>query len=310
MRVAGPPPWRGRLELAVGKAQFDTFQWALRASAGLRPGECAVGAGRVRVPFLRRPGDGGRPIVMVHGFGGNKETWLMMAPFLARHRGLVLIDLPGHGAADDVAEGAASAGAQARVLLAVLDALELDRVDLVGNSMGGGVSLRVARDHAARVRSLTLIASVGPEVEKSDLRVALDRGENPLIPSGHDAASHDEFLKLVTEKPPRLPRQLQRFVTHQRVAAKPRLERIFRGWMDAAAGEAIPRELGGITTPTLVLHGARDRVIHPATARALAAGLPCSELVLLEGVGHIPQLEQPRQVARMVEGFLRRVPSR
>jgi pimeloyl-ACP methyl ester carboxylesterase len=301
---------RRKAELAFGKAQLGALQWTLGRAIGLEAGEQIVDG--IRLPYLLRRGTAGVPLVMVHGFGGSKETWLMVALFVARRRSLILIDLPGHGAASDIDEPAAAARAQAAAVARLLDALAsatppqpamaTAAIDLVGTSMGGGIALRFVRDFPGRVRRLVLIASMGPVVEKSEVAVAFERGENPLIPS--DEVPHEEFVKLVAERPPRVPGPMQRYVTAQRMSQRPRLERIFRGWVEAEPGDGLPQDLDRIAIPTLILHGARDRVIHPATARALVARLPRAELVLLRGVGHLPQLEQPRLVGRLLERFL------
>jgi pimeloyl-ACP methyl ester carboxylesterase len=217
---------------------------------------------------------------------------------------VLVIDLPGHGAATAIAPARASAAAQARVLAAVLDRLGLDRVDLVGNSMGGGIGLRLAADQPARVRSLVLIGSVGPEVAKSETGEALDRGDNPLVP--RTGAEAGRFMKLVMERPPKLPRALQRYAVAERAAGAERLAALFAGWHSPPAGEEIPAgdRLAAVRAPALVIHGARDRVIHPATAEALADRLPHAQLAVLDGIGHVPQLEAPRRVARLIEEFL------
>jgi pimeloyl-ACP methyl ester carboxylesterase len=301
---------RRKAELAFGKAQLEALQWALGRVAGLEAGEQVIDG--VRLPYLVRRGAAGVPLVMVHGFGGSKETWLMVALFVARRRSLILIDLPGHGDASDIDAAGAAARAQAAAVARLLDALAAAAppqpamataaIDLVGTSMGGGIALRFVRDYPGRVRRLVLIASMGPVIEKSEVAVAFERGENPLIPT--EDVPHEEFVKLVAERPPRLPGPMQRYVTAQRMSQRPRLERIFRGWVEAQACDGLPQDLDRIAVPTLILHGARDRVIHPATARALVARLPRAELVLLRGVGHLPQLEQPRLVGRLIDRFL------
>ena len=295
---------RERLELATGRAQLLLLRRALCAATGLRPGVARIAG--CDVAYLHRPGRGGTPLVCIHGFGGDKETWLLAAPWMSRRRPLLLIDLPGHGASGDIAEAAASARAQAEVVRALLDRLGLDRVILCGNSMGGGVSLRLARSWPERVRGLILIGSTAPEyVENDFVRRIKAGGDNDLIPDGE--AGQERLTRLVLEKPPRVPRALQRYVVRERALARPRLERVWRGWGAAAGDDALPRDVEAIRHPALVVHGERDRVIDVATARALAARLPEARLIVLGGVGHVPQLEVPRRVARLIERFARRL---
>ena len=150
-----------------------------------------------------------------------------------------------------------------------------------------------------------LVASVAPELAESELTRALARGENLLIPGAEDA---DRFMRLVVEKPPRVPRAVQRYVAARRAGARAVLEDMFRGWVEATPAAGLPRDLHAIDQPTLIVHGRCDRIIHVDTARKVAAAVPHSRLRVLDGIGHVPQLEAPRAVAALVADHLARVP--
>src|SRR5262249_11104867 len=100
-------PWRVRarneLEIALGGVQLRALERTISLAAGVRGGRTPDG-----VAYFARPARRGLPVVGVHGFGGDKETWLFMATLVARSRGVVGIDLPGHGRSDDVPESQAS----------------------------------------------------------------------------------------------------------------------------------------------------------------------------------------------------------
>jgi pimeloyl-ACP methyl ester carboxylesterase len=287
-----------RLDHAVGKGQLHALRRAVGAVAGLRRGVATVGVHRLA--YLDR--EAGEPMVCVHGFGGDKETWLLMAPWLPRRLRTVLVDLPGHGASTALERPGASARAQARTLAAFLDARGIDRAIIAGNSMGGGIALRFAHDFPERVRALVLVASVGPVHVANELTEALARGENLLTPGSREQT--EAFLRTVTARPPRVPRAVQRYVTSQRIASKQRLDAIFSGWAEAPDDERIPHDLAGITAPALIIHGAQDRIIHPATADILASRLPRARRVILDGIGHVPQLEAPARVAQLIARFV------
>jgi pimeloyl-ACP methyl ester carboxylesterase len=153
--------------------------------------------------------------------------------------------------------------------------------------------------------ALVLVAPVAHEMAESELSRELARGNNFLIPGGD--GSHDDFLRRVVEKPPRVPRAVQRYVAAQRALAQPRLERVWRGFAAASGDAAVPADPEAIAQPALIIHGARDRVIAVETSRRLAARMPRARLEVLDGVGHVPQLEEPRRVARLTEAFLREV---
>jgi pimeloyl-ACP methyl ester carboxylesterase len=293
---------RASWELALGRGQLALLRRAFAVASGLRA-DVARAGGHDLAYLDRGRGD---PLVCVHGFGGDKETWLLMAPWLPRRLRAVLLDLPGHGASSTIDAGAAGARTQAAALAAFLDALGIERAVIAGNSMGGGIALRFAQDYPDRVRALVLVASVAPVVIANELTAAFDRGENLLVPDSHDKT--ESFLRTVTEKPPRVPRAVQRYVTATRVARQAHLDTIFRGWSAAAPADGIPRDLESIPHPTLVIHGARDRIVHPATADLLASRLPRARRVILSGIGHVPQLEAPSEVARLIATFTGTLP--
>jgi pimeloyl-ACP methyl ester carboxylesterase len=262
----------------------------------------------VRVPFLVH--GWGVPVVLIHGFGGDKESWLLMAAGLrASGRSLIIPDLPGFGAAGAIPPERAAAKWQARIVAGLLDRLGYARAHLVGNSMGGGISLRFARDFPERASSMTLIGSVGPVVDRSETLRALDRGENPLLVERVEDL--DRLMGLVAEKMPPWPRAMKRFIAEDRVARKEVQAGLFRGWNEPKDGEGVHGiDLATLRTPALVLHGKRDRVIDVSTGRALAEQLPDARLELLEGIGHVPQMEAPRKVAKLVDSFLDDVEAR
>ncbi|MEZ4368101.1 MAG: alpha/beta fold hydrolase [Kofleriaceae bacterium] len=291
-----------RAELTFGRVQLELLQRGLAAAAGLSPLTIETSIGPIAAAVRSRPGDPA-PLVCVHGFGGDKETWLLLAPRLARGRGLVLLDLPGHGASASIAGPDATPGRYAAVVGEVLDYLGLARVVMVGNSLGGGVSLRLAADQPDRIAALVLIASIGPHSAASATVTAWRDGDNPLIPDDSEAAA-EAFLRLVTERPPRVPRAILRYVASRRAGADVRLRPLFDGFATATGRAAVPTALGAVRAPALVMHGACDRVVPTTTAEELATELPNAELRVLAGVGHAPQLEAPGPTARAMATFL------
>jgi pimeloyl-ACP methyl ester carboxylesterase len=240
----------------------------------------------------------------VHGFGGDKETWLMMAALISKNRGLALIDLPGHGRSTDVPESEASIRHHAEAVLRVLDRAGHDRAIVCGNSMGGGVALRLAASWPDRVAGLVLVASIGRDVHSGGALQWVEH--NPLIPREADI---DKFMELVLERPPPVGKAVIRYVITQRARRAESLQRLFRGFVLAGGDAGVPSELAGISVPALIIHGEQDRIIDKRVAEDLVLALPRGELVVMRGVGHAPQLEAPRHTARLVERFARMVDS-
>jgi pimeloyl-ACP methyl ester carboxylesterase len=286
--------WRTEVEVVLGGVQMRAMERAIGFAAGVR---AQVERG---VSYYVRPPKRGTPIVGIHGFGGDKETWLMMAALVPRARGLLLVDLPGHGRSADVPESEATIRHHAEAVLRVLDRNSVDRAVICGNSMGGGVALRLAASWPDRVAGMVLIASIGRDVHEGGAS-KWSSGNNPLIPREEDI---DRFMQLVLERPPPVGKAVIRHVITQRARRAPILDRLFRGFILNAGDAGVPRELAGIKQRALVIHGEQDRIIDRRVAEDLVHALPRSELVIMRGVGHAPQLEAPRHTARIVERFI------
>jgi abhydrolase domain-containing protein 6 len=291
--------WRTELEVAIGGVQLRALERAVGAVARVRAARTPDGA----IAYLVRRGTRGAPLVGIHGFGGDKETWLLVGALVDRRRGLALVDLPGHGRSTDVPEAHASIRAHAEAVLRVLDHAGLDRAVILGNSMGGGVALRLARSWPDRVAGLVLVASVGRDVHDGAAR-AWAAGDNPMIPRAEDV---ERFMKLALERPPPVGRAVLRHVVTARARRADALHALWRGFIGNAGDAGVPRDLAAITATTLIVHGEQDRIIGKRVAEDLVRALPRAELVVLRGVGHAPQLEAPRQTARLVETLAQRV---
>lgn len=294
------PGWRARFELALGRAELALLERLLATAAGLRRRTLQAGPDALDV-FVRDGDPDLAPLVMVHGFGGDKETWLLTAPLLRRRRGIVAIDLPGHGRSSELAD-TATVRRHADAVVAALDALSIRRAVFVGNSLGGGITLRIAADSPDRVAAMVLVASTGPWAHTTDVARSWAESDNPLIPGGSEESMR-AFMDRVTEKPPAVPRAVIRYVTARRSAQSERLRRLFADFIGSRGGDAIPDDLASIRVPALLVHGERDRVIEVASSHRLARGLAAAALHVLPGVGHVPQLETPGRVARMIDRF-------
>jgi len=296
------PGVRTELEVAFGGLQLRVLQRTVAAAAGVRTLTTPDG-----VTYAMRPGKRGLPFACIHGFGGDKETWLLMSALVPRSRGTLLVDLPGHGQSADVAESHASIRHHAEAVLRCLDHAGIDRAIICGNSMGGGVALRLARSWPDRVAALVLVASIGRDVHEGPARTWIG-GDNPLIPREEDV---DKFMSIVLEQPPPVGKAVLRHVITSRARSADRLHKLFRGFVLAGDDPAgVPRDVEHIDHRALVIHGEQDRIISKAVAEDLVHSLPRAELVVMRGVGHAPQLEAPRYTARIVERFARRVEGR
>lgn len=270
-------------------------------------------AERARISF-RRAGDG-PPLLLLHGWGFSSEAWLGVLPDLAELRACYALDLPGFGRSPPLREPpelATLAGA----VLAFADRLGLGRFDLVGHSLGAAVAIHVAAQAPERVARLAL-TSVGVR------RSAMER-----LALGLAFGSAGLTARLLDPLRPRLEplaTQLLQSEQGQRLAATALLGRAPAATSEWQAGIAAlasadpravmaylasatdPRLAAGlvaVAAPTLVLAGRDDRLVPLADARAAAELVPKGQLVVLDGCGHLPHLEQPSAYAAALRSFL------
>jgi len=246
----------------------------------------------------------GPPVLLVHGSGPGVSAlanWrgTLASPLADRHR-LIAPDVAGFGQTHTAHE--LTHDTRVRHLVGFLDALGLDRVDIVGNSMGGALALALAHRHPERVRRMVLMGTVG---------IAFP------IPDGLDRVwGYEPSLEAMAE--------LVGLFAHDRDLVGPDLVRLRYEASIApgvheryAAAFAAPRQrhldemalseddLRGITVPVRLLHGAEDRVIPlEATSLRLVRLLPRADLVVFSRCGHWTQIERASDFVHEVTTFL------
>lgn len=273
---------------------FDAVRAALRRRASLS--RKSIRVGDIEWPYLDGGKPAGEPVVLVHGFGGDKDNWTLYAPYLTPHCRVVCPDLPGFGENDRSVDRDYGMRAQARRLCEFLDALGIERCHLAGNSMGGFIALQFALDYPGRLASLSLLDNAGVAgTGTSDLQRAIERGSNPL--ELKTMADVDRLLSFVYRKPPFMPRQFKRVLLDDALANAQVLEKVF--WSLAREGIAgvLNARLGEVRVPTLIVWGRHDQLIDVSVVDELRRGIANSVAVIFEHVGHVPMLEAPQETA-------------
>lgn len=245
-------------------------------------------------------------IVFVHGFAANKDTWPIYTKHFYKKFRVVVPDLPGFG--DNIKDLNRDYGitAQTDDLADFLHAIGVDKCHIVGNSMGGHVSLNFAIKHSQMLHSLTLINNAGIRLDKkSDIELAVEAGENPLEMKSVDDVSRQ--IALVMHKPVYLPGFFKRAMYAQAQLDKVILDKIF--WATVAESEAMSLNdsLSQVNVPTLILWGRHDRIINVVTADILKNGITDSECVIIDDAGHVPMAEKPAITAKHNIEFLERL---
>jgi pimeloyl-ACP methyl ester carboxylesterase len=264
------------------------------------------------------------PAVYVHGLGGSSQNFTDLAGLLADRFDGQAVDLPGFGYSDPSPRYSIPAFADRVIKL--IEHEDRGPVHLVGNSLGGSISVRVAALRPDLIRTLTLISPAMPFLDPRRTAqgpmlpiLALPRADR-LFAWGMARMTVEEMAEQVLGAC---------FGDTTRVHAQRRAEAIeeirlrytvahypkaylgtLRGLVSSFLRAYLPgadsqwRLAARIAVPTLVVGGLNDRLVDPRVPAQVAKIIPDSRLLMLPGVGHVPQMEVPRLVARAIVGML------
>jgi len=235
-------------------------------------------------------------LVLCHGAGGNHAVWFQQVPVLAREHRVITWDHRGFGRSTDRAR-ASSPRVAVEDLRALLDALDLSRVDLVGQSMGGWTALGFALAHPERVRTLTLADTPGGIPVPAVARLAAGaRAGDALIPPDRMGLHPALDTSLARRDPARayLYQMLGGF-------GEPDLARIAPGLLATTVDES---RVAALALPVLFVVGERDPLFPPAAIREAAARVPGARVVEIPGTGHSPYFEEPEAWNAALADFL------
>lgn len=254
----------------------------------------------------------GPPVVLVHGFGGSMWQWeYQQAALSAAHR-VITPDLLGSGLSDkpDLAYTPAEL---VEFFRGFMEALGIPRATLVGNSMGGGLVIGMALAHPERVDRLILISGLPDGVREKLASPMFRRAVDSRIPVwivnlGNWFAGRGltrTVLSEIVHDPDLLtPAVIERsYRNRKRPGTIPPILALMRNlplWEEGFA-----KHLGEISSPTLIVWGAEDRLFPPKVGQDLHAVLPNSTFALIPEAGHIPQWERPETVNPILLKFLR-----
>ena len=280
---------------------FDVMKSVIRWRGGMR--KKSIKVGNDVWPFLEGGRDDGLPVVLLHGFGGDKDNWSIYAPHISKYHRLIAPDLPGFGENDRSLGRDYDIRSQSRRVKAFLDAMGIPKCHIGGNSMGGFIALQFAIDYPDTTASLCLFNNAGiVGDEKSELVIAAENGENAL--ALRDISDVDRLMSFVSYKPTPMPKNFKKLFFEEADAHRDLLDKIFWQIVDAAMNNPLNDRLGEVMAPSLIIWGRHDRLIDVSCAAVLDKGIRTSETVILEETGHIPMIEKPRETAAIHRAFL------
>jgi pimeloyl-ACP methyl ester carboxylesterase len=259
-------------------------------------------------------GGEGRPMLMVHGLGGNALNWMAVGPELAKRYHAIAIDLAGFGQTP-LFRRSAAVGANAELVHRFMEKVIGEPVILMGNSMGGHIAILEAAEHPRWVAECILVDPAVPGVHVRRphpamlgvaaalsipglAEVVFERRLREIAPE----TLVRQTLALVVADPSRVdPKVLDAHIqlTRERGSLGPQNSRAFlQASRSLGLRMADPRfwtRVKRVAAPTLVIHGSLDRLIPLAAARELVRRRPDWTLRVLDGVGHVPMLETPNE---------------
>ena len=244
----------------------------------------------------------GEPVVLLHGSGPGVSAWANWQhtlPALARDFRVLAPEVVGYGATSRPDDVRYSLDTWTGHVLGFLDALGLDRVCLVGNSLGGRISLALAEQHPDRVARMVLMGSPGVGMVVTEGLKAL-RGYQPS-PENMRALLLDYFAvdpTIITDELVQLRYQasVETFDAYRAMFFDPR-----HAGNDLGITED---QVRSINTPTLLVHGREDKVVPPEVSWTMVRLLPDADLHVFARCGHWTQIERAREFNALVAGFL------
>jgi len=229
-------------------------------------------------------GEHGEPVVLLHGLGNSAEVWAILMWLLGKQYRVYAPDLLGFGKTPLAAEGT-NIATHALYVERLISTLGYEHVTLVGNSLGGWIGIRVALDHPERVERLYLLDSAGLRREPMDIPFSADRTSAQRV-----------FEQMWGFSLPLPGFAWDAMVRNAQTPA-------YAGFLqNYDPQEELDEVLGQLQIPTTIIWGERDRLLPIVCAYDFHAGIADSELVLLPRAGHLPQLQAPLQVARIIMG--------
>ncbi len=280
--------------IADFEANFDAEAAAAAEGGGPEPEVTEAGGRRLR--YLKAGDGDATPALLLHGFGGDLNSWMFNQPALAEDRPVFALDLPGHGgSAKEVGPGDVAALAAAATDF--MDALGIDRAHLAGHSLGGAVALAIALDDPTRAASLTLVcpAGLGPDINMDYIE-------------GFIAAGRRKQLKPVLEQlfadPELVSRDMMEdIIKYKRLDGAVAALQTIAGAAFAGGRQAtvMNDQVEAVSAPVQVIWGTQDRIVPAAHADTLP---PQVEVHRFDDAGHMVHMEKAAEVNGLLTGFI------
>lgn len=260
----------------------------------------------LNVSYLENSVKSKKTLVLIHGFGGNKDNWLELAKKFDGKYHLIIPDLIGDGDSSKPLDINYTIENQTKMLHECLNKFADKNLVLIGNSMGGQIALNYAYHYP--INSLILIDSMGFQVEKSYVGKL---GNKEFEKMYFNVCSIEKMQKMVEigfSKPPYIPDVILEHLTQEKCKVSELDRHKYRGIIDKNLNilEDMSLKSKKIQIPTLIIWGEEDRIISVQNAFAFHDKIKNSQLVILKGIGHMPMIEESKITAQHIVEFLKK----
>jgi pimeloyl-ACP methyl ester carboxylesterase len=254
----------------------------------------------------------GPVLLLLHGIAGSSRTWRDVIPRLTDRFTVLAPDLTGHGQSDKPV-GDYSLGAFASGIRDLLEVLGIDRATVIGQSFGGGVAMQFVYQYPGHCERLVLVDSggLGREVNWMLRLMALPASEYvmPVLFPSFVRDWGDSLFRVINERGIHLGRITEMWSAYGSLAESDNrraFARTIKSVIDPGGQtvSAMDRLYLASSMPTLIIWGGRDDIIPVSHAYAAHQAIPGSRLVVIEGVGHFPQIEAPEQFVDALVDFI------
>ena len=251
------------------------------------------------------------PLLMIHGLGGTKSSFLPIVPELAKRYRVIALDLPGFGSSAKP-RGRYDAPWFARRVFTFMDQLDIDSAYLVGNSMGGRISMEMSMLDPGRVKALACLCPATAFFQRPALRLVKLLRPELAFAAGYLPRNYVlDGLRQLFANPSRVEDEWFQAAVDDfmNIWRSPRARMAFSAaarhiYLEEPLGESgFYARLAAMGSPALYLYGTRDVLISHQFSHRVRKALPDSKVVVWKDCGHVPQIEHPERTAELLTGF-------
>jgi abhydrolase domain-containing protein 6 len=248
-------------------------------------------------------GGGGEPVLLVHGFGGEKHHWGFFPKALSSSHELIIPDLPGFGESSQIDSAVYNIPSQVFRLDRFVETLGLPSFHLLGVSMGGYISGYYASEYPGKVKSLCLMSAAGVRSRVESTVWKRYREGGRILFLYKTETELEELLSVLFFKPPWVPRPFKRYFAQKGRVHYPFYEKILRD-LEKGGEDLLEGRLARVKARTLLIWGANDEITHVSSVEKFEKELTGCRTMILDHCGHVPYFEQEKETIKGYKDFL------